>query len=154
MQSSKKQDVLLATGCRYVRTTSMFLYFYGETLYREPRTSSLLKQTPNEDGNGPKDVENVQIFPLAVFVWLFCQYLSSRGIYFFSFIFIFFASCLSSSWLSYIGSLFINEEQEKVGLWRNVHFCHIIMPPALFMTSQTQTTRHKISVLTAVLSRL
>ena len=40
----------------------------------------------------------------------------------------FFVSSLSFSEKCHVGSLFINEEQTTLGLWRKVHFCHTRWP--------------------------
>ena len=55
------------------------------------------------------------IFICRLCIWLFCQYLCDKQIYFS-------ALNLSSSWASDVGLLFTNKNQKKAGSWSKVHF--------------------------------
>ena len=44
-----------------------------------------MKGTPSNDASWPENIENVQIFPSAGFVLIFCQYLCNKSSYYYEF---------------------------------------------------------------------
>ena len=72
------------------------------------------KGEPKQRHKLAESIGNVQIVPLAGFLWSICQYLYPKSTLF--------LSNWSSSGDSHVGSLFVNEKLKRVSSWRNAHF--------------------------------
>ena len=124
----------------------------GSTLWYKAKLVQLysdlildLKGTPiSTDASQPENLENVLIFRLEGFVWLSYQYLCNRSI---SFPFLFELPRLQPCQFA----LYLSEAGKD-----SFKTLYILLPYMLayFMTSQTLTTRHKMTALTHVFSRL